>query len=67
MNIADLEDISIGRKDLLVWDVVLQKWRFPRNSNVTFPVVASSRIMPLISHIFLYAVNNSILLTHCSL
>ncbi|PMD61671.1 glycoside hydrolase family 3 protein [Hyaloscypha bicolor E] len=43
--------VSIRRKDVMVWDVVLQKWRLPQGS-VKFLVGASSRILPLVSCAF---------------
>ncbi|KAH7137830.1 glycoside hydrolase superfamily [Dactylonectria macrodidyma] len=39
----------IRRKDVMIWDVVLQKWRFPKGQNVTFHVGTSSRNLPLVS------------------
>lgn len=37
---------SIRRKDVMVWDVVLQKWRAPKDGYVNFHVGASSRKLP---------------------
>lgn len=40
----------IRRKDIMVWDVELQKWRLPKTGKVTFHVGASSRNLPLVSY-----------------
>ncbi|KAH7028124.1 glycoside hydrolase superfamily [Microdochium trichocladiopsis] len=37
----------IRRKDVMVWDVVVQKWRYPAEQTVTFRVGSSSRKLPL--------------------
>lgn len=43
----------LRRKDVMVWDTVMQKWRLPKDGYVTFHVGASSRKLPLsIKHTF---------------
>ena len=43
----------LRRKDVMVWDTVLQKWRLPTDGFVTFHVGASSRKLPLsVRHTF---------------
>lgn len=37
---------SIRRKDVMVWDVILQKWRTPKDGYVNFHVGSSSRKLP---------------------
>ncbi|CRL20762.1 Glycoside hydrolase, family 3, C-terminal [Penicillium camemberti] len=37
----------IRRKDVMIWDVTEQKWRFPKGESVKFYVGASSRNLPL--------------------
>jgi len=37
----------LRRKDVMVWDTVLQEWRMPKDSYVNFHVGASSRKLPL--------------------
>jgi hypothetical protein len=43
-----LGGVSIRRKEVTSWDVLLQKWRFPRG-RVKFHVGASSMILLLVS------------------
>lgn len=42
----------IRRKDIMVWDTVLQMWRLPKGDSVTFHAGASSRKLPLVSSAF---------------
>lgn len=39
----------IRRKDVSVWDTVLQMWRLPAEPQVVFHVGSSSRKLPLVS------------------
>ena len=43
---SETATFPIRRKDVMVWDVVLQKWRAPSDGYVNFHVGASSRKLP---------------------
>jgi beta-glucosidase len=43
----------LRRKDVMVWDTVLQKWRLPKDNYVVVHIGASSRKLPYkIKHTF---------------
>ena len=43
---SETATFTIRRKDVMVWDVVLQKWRAPKDGYVNFHVGSSSRKLP---------------------
>jgi beta-glucosidase len=50
---SETATFPIRRKDVMVWDTVMQKWRLPKDGYVTFHVGSSSRKTPLkIKHSF---------------